>query len=213
MAAIGLLVYGVGGCTMTKAESWRDRLLARLRAQYEARFPRSGQAQARAERSLVDGGSHPQRLYDPYAFRMVAARGARVRDLDGHDIVDYWQGHYANVLGHNPPLVTDALAEALAAGRGLQTGIPEELEAEVAEVLLRQTGDERVRLTTAGSLATMYAIMLARAYTGRGLVLKVGGGWHGAQPLAIRGVRYGTDGLAGVDSLGVSTDGVAETLV
>lgn len=196
-----------------KDGGWREKLLARLRAEYEARFPRSGQAHARAVRSLVDGGSHPQRLYDPYAFRAVAAHGARVRDLDGHDIVDYWQGHYANVLGHNPPEVTGPLAEALGGGYGLQTGLPEELEASLAELLLRQTGDERVRLTTAGSLATMYAIMLARAYTGRELVLKIGGGWHGAQPLAIRGTHFGAQGLAGVDSLGVPGDGPAQTLV
>jgi glutamate-1-semialdehyde 2,1-aminomutase len=193
--------------------NWRDRLLARLRAQYEARFPRSGQAHSRAVRYLVDGGSHPQRLYDPYAFRTVAARGARVHDLDGHDIVDYWQGHYANVLGHNPPVITEPLAEALQDGFGLQTGLPDELEADLAERLLRQTGDERVRFTTAGSLATMYAIMLARAYTGRSLVLKVCGGWHGSQPLAIRGTHYGPQGLVGVDSLGLSQDGPAQILL
>ncbi len=196
-----------------KAEGWREGLLARMVAQYEARFPRSGQAHARAGRHLVDGGSHPQRLYDPYALRIVQARGARVRDLDGHELVDYWQGHYANVLGHNPELVTESLAGALAGGYGLQTGLPEELEADLAALLLRQTGDERARLTTAGSLATMYAIMLARAYTGRLLVLKIGGGWHGAHPLAIRGTHYGAEGLAGVDSLGIPEDGAAQTLV
>lgn len=194
-------------------DTWREALVARLRAQYEQRFPRSAQAQAKAVRYMVDGGSHTIRLTDPFPFRIVQAQGARVRDLDGHDIVDFWQGHYGNILGHNPRLITHALAQALESGLGLQTGFPDELQIALAEVFLRQTGHEQVRFTTAGSLATMYSIMLARAYTGRSLVLKIAGGWHGAQPLALRGTRYGAEGFAGFDSQGLPAEAAAETMV
>jgi glutamate-1-semialdehyde 2,1-aminomutase len=196
-----------------RVESWQEALAARLWDLYEQRFPRSSQAQTRAVHHLVDGGSHTLRLFDPFPFRVASARGSRVRDLDGHEIVDYWQGHYGNILGHNPPIVTEALAEALQGGHGLQTGLVEQTQTELAELLLAQTGDERVRFTTAGSLATMYAIMLARAYTGRAFVLKVAGGWHGAQPLALRGTRYGPEGFAGFDSQGLPEEAATQTLV
>ena len=75
---------------------------------------------------LVDGISHPARLLDPYPFRAAAAKGARVWDIDGNELIDFWQGHFANILGHNPPVIRDTLANALAKRAGLQTGLPEE---------------------------------------------------------------------------------------
>ena len=65
------------------SSGWRDGLLARVHELYTERFPRSAEAYARAQRYLVDGGSHPARMFEPYAFRIVEARGSRVRDLDG----------------------------------------------------------------------------------------------------------------------------------
>ena len=197
----------------TDNRGWRDALLADLRTRYERRFVRSRQAQERALRYLIDGGSHTMRLFDPFPFRAVSAQGSRVRDLDGHEIIDYWQGHYANILGHNPAPITQALAEALSAGHGLQTGIVEETQTDLAELLLSRTGDERVRFTTAGSLATMYCAILARAFTGRTMVIKIAGGWHGAQPLALRGTRFGQEGFGGMDSLGLPAESASETVV
>jgi len=118
-------------------------------------------------------------------------------------VLDFWQGHYANILGHNPEVVADALSGALALGKGLQTGHLGELQAEVAEILTQRTGAERVRFTTSGSLSSMYAMMLALASTGRDLILKVGGGWHGAQPWALKGIRYGEQGFRSLESLGL----------
>jgi glutamate-1-semialdehyde 2,1-aminomutase len=117
-----------------------------------------------------------------------------VEDEDGHRILDFWQGHHANILGHNPPVVTDALASSFSSGFGLQTGFTDELQVRVADVLCERTGAERVRFTTSGSLATMYATMLARSFTGRECVMKVGGGWHGAQPWGLVGVDYHAEG-------------------
>ena len=69
-----------------------------------------------------------------------SAEGSALEDLDGHRILDYWQGHFANVLGHNPPLMRRAMAEALDSGRGLQTGMVHEAEGEVADLVCRCTG-------------------------------------------------------------------------
>jgi glutamate-1-semialdehyde 2,1-aminomutase len=180
------------------------RLIAQLEAAYVARNLRSRQAHERATQTLVDGYSHGARSFAPYGFRASAAQGAHVTDLDGHQLTDFWQGHYANILGHNPPLILEALTAALQRGEGLQTGMLEERETAYAELLARTLGAETVRLTTAGTLATMYAMMMARAYTGRSLVVKVAGGWHGANPLALKGVSTNGQGWDHVDSAGMS---------
>jgi glutamate-1-semialdehyde 2,1-aminomutase len=181
-------------------------LLAELEAAYTQYAPRSRVLQERARRRLVDGGSHTLRLVEPFPPRIAAAKGAWVTDEDGHEILDFWQGHLSNILGHNPQVLTQALARAFEDGSGLQTGFVDRLQVEAAEILCRQTDSERVRFTTSGTLATMYAILLARAFTGRTLVMKVGGGWHGAQPWALKGVGYHAgngDGFQRVESEGV----------
>ncbi len=171
-----------------------QRLLATLAAEYERRSPRSAAINAQALKHLVDGGSHAIRLLSPFPPRIRSARGARVEDEDGHSILDFWQGHHANILGHNPPVITGALSSAFSSDFGLQTGFTDAMQARVAEILCERTGAERVRFTTSGSLATMYATMLARAFTGRECVMKIGGGWHGAQPWGLVGVDYHAEG-------------------
>lgn len=187
------------------------RLLADMAAEYTRRSPRSAALQERARQVAIDGGHHSLRLDRPFPPRVVAARGAWLRDEDGHDILDFWQGHFANILGHNPPALTAVLSAALADGYGLLTGLTDTVQIEAAELLCRCTGAERVRFTTSGSLATMYATLLARAFTGRELVLKVGGGWHGAQPWGLRGVSY-RQGYQQPDSEGLSRSLTEEVL-
>ena len=169
------------------------RLLAVLSEEYTRRSPRSAAINREALRVLVDGGSHAIRLLKPFPPRITAAQGAYVTDEDGHRILDFWQGHHANILGHNPRVITEPLAAALSRGFGLQSGFTDSLQAQAAELLCARTGAERVRFTSSGSLATMYAIMLARAATGREKVIKIGGGWHGAQPWGLVGVDYHED--------------------
>jgi glutamate-1-semialdehyde 2,1-aminomutase len=181
-------------------------LIAELSEALSDRFPRSAAIQRDACRFLLDGGSHTIRLMKPFPPRIVSARGGRVRDEDGHDLLDFWQGHMANVLGHNPEVVTAELARAFATGFGLQAGMTDRLQVEVAEILCRQTGADRVRLTTSGTLAGMYGVLLARAFTGRDLVLKVGGGWHGAHPWSLKGSRYHPQEGLGFGA--VDTDGL-----
>ena len=181
-------------------------LLAELEEAYAEYSPRSGALNERALRVQVDGGSHALRLTQPFPPRIATARGAWLVDEDGHQILDFWQGHLANVLGHNPEVVTAELARAFQSGFGLQTGFTDRLQVETAEILCQQTGAERVRFTTSGSLATMYATMLSRAFTDRTLVMKVGGGWHGSQPWALKGIGFSAANGAGfqkVESGGV----------
>jgi glutamate-1-semialdehyde 2,1-aminomutase len=179
-----------------------SKLMAEIGIEYSERSPTSASLHDDATKYLIDGGSHALRLLQPFSPRIVSADGAWITDEDGHEILDFWQGHYGNILGHNPNFVTDALAEQLKKGFGLQTGFTDRLQIEVAELICQCTGVERVRLTCAGALATMYAIMMARSFTGRTKVLKVGAGWHGANPWGLKGVGY-HDGFDGVDSDGI----------
>jgi glutamate-1-semialdehyde 2,1-aminomutase len=181
-------------------------LLAELAEAYARHSPKSKTLHENAQQVLVDGGSHALRLIHPFPPRIATARGAWLQDEDGHDILDFWQGHLANILGHNPEVVASAMARAFEDGFGLQTGFADRLQAETAELLARQTGAERVRFTTSGTLGTMYSIMLSRAFTGRTLVMKVGGGWHGAQPWALKGIGFSADNGAGYQK--VESEGI-----
>lgn len=181
-------------------------LLAELAEAYTQHSVKSAALNEKAVKYLLDGGSHTLRLTKPFPPRIVAAQGAWLKDEDGHDILDFWQGHMANVLGHNPEVVTMELARALEERFGLQTGFPDRLQVECAEILCQQTGAERVRFTTSGTLATMYAIVLSRVFTGRDMVMKVGGGWHGAQPWGLKGVGF--DAQAGVGFQHVDSEGL-----
>jgi glutamate-1-semialdehyde 2,1-aminomutase len=187
-----------------------SRLVSELENEYVRRAPRSAALHGRAKAVLVDGGSHTLRLIRPFPPRIASASGGWVIDEDGHRILDFWQGHHANILGHNPSVITEALQRQLAKGQGLQTGFTDSLQIETAELLCRQTGMERVRFTTSGSLATMYATLLARAFTGRELVMKIGGGWHGAQPWALKGVDFHAEDHT--DFQHVETTGLPEAI-
>ncbi|MFQ5813576.1 MAG: aspartate aminotransferase family protein [Anaerolineae bacterium] len=190
-----------------------EHLLEELSRQYMSQYPKSREVHQEATKYLIDGGSHALRLFAPYPFRIVSASGSRVRDADGHEILDFWQGHYANILGHNPDIVIQALVELFQGGYGLQTGITDSLQPEFAALLLECIDADRIRFTTSGALATMYAVMLARAFTRRRLILKVGGGWHGANPMALKGVAHREGEFMHVESEGLAKGSSADILI
>jgi glutamate-1-semialdehyde 2,1-aminomutase len=148
----------------------------------------------------------------PFPPRISSSNGAWVVDEDGNRILDFWQGHFANILGHNPAPVVDTLTRCFLEGEGLQSGFVERLQVEVAEILCQQSGYERIRFTTSGALATTYAIMLARAHTGRDLVLKTGGGWHGATAWGLKGLSW-KEGFGEVEGAGIPAAVTEETVI
>jgi glutamate-1-semialdehyde 2,1-aminomutase len=169
-----------------------DRLIAILEAKYRKKTKKSRNLYDRAQKVMVRGGSHTLRLWAPYPFFMARAKGPYVRDIDGNSYIDYWQGHYANILGHNPAVLKKEFERFDPEGGSLHTGFEGESQVRLAELLLKQLGyrDYKVRFTTSGTLATMYAVMLAQAYTGRQGILKIGGGWHGASPYLLKAVKF-----------------------
>jgi glutamate-1-semialdehyde 2,1-aminomutase len=186
---------------------------SRLAEEFASRFPRSAAHFERYGPTILDGTSHAMRWVTPFMPVVRKAEGAAVWDLDDHRMIDYWQGHFGNLLGHNPPLVLRALIETFEAGRGLQSGMLHEIEAEVCERIARLTRTETVRLTTSGSLGTFYSALLARSFTGREIVLKASGGWHGSQPFGLKGVSARGTSFEHLESEGLSRRAADEVLL
>ena len=160
-----------------------------------------------AARAVIPGGvDSPVRAFGSVggtpAF-IESARGARVIDAEGRDYVDLVGSWGPALLGHAHPDVVEAVRRA--AGRGLSFGAPTAAETELAEaVRARVPAAERVRLVSTGTEATMTAIRLARGATGRDLVVKFAGCYHGHSDglLAAAGSGLATGGLPG-SALGV----------
>ncbi|NIM13531.1 MAG: aminotransferase class III-fold pyridoxal phosphate-dependent enzyme [Candidatus Aminicenantes bacterium] len=181
----------------------KDKLLRDLIKRYRQTHKKSEALFKKASQLQIKGGSHNLRLFTPFPFYDVHSSGSTVTDIDGNTYIDFWQGHFGNILGHNPRIVVEALTDWFQKGQGLATGFPGNLQMELAELILKQIGTDKIRFTTSGTLSTMYATMLARAFTKRELVMKVGGGWHGAQPFALKGITAFRNGLNQMESAGL----------
>ncbi len=181
----------------------KKKLLQDLIHDYTRTHKKSEAFFQRASQFQVRGGSHNLRLFMPFPFYDVHSQGSTVTDVDGNSYVDFWQGHFGNILGHNPKFVLDTLIDYYKQGNGLSTGFPSTLQSELAELLLSRISAEKIRFSTSGTLATMYAVMLSKAKTNRDLVMKVGGGWHGSQPYALKGISLYERGLTKVESAGL----------
>ncbi len=181
----------------------KERVLKKLVKNYRLKHKKSEALYKKASQYLIRGGSHNLRLFEPFPFYDVHSSGSRVTDVDGNTYIDFWQGHFANVLGHNPKIVLEALLDYFKKGQGLTTGFPGTYQSQLAELILKQLKADKIRFTTSGTLATMYALMLAKAFTGRDLVLKVRGGWHGSQPYVLKGISFYDRGLDRLESAGL----------
>jgi len=154
------------------------------------------------------------------AFRAVGgqplfidrAEGAYLYDVDGNRYVDYVLSWGPLILGHAHPRVVAALAEA--AARGTSYGAPSPLELELAKSIRRfMPGIQMIRFVNSGTEATMSALRLARAFTGRDKIIKFEGGYHGHADLLLVQAGSGVATLGLPDSPGVPRAAVADTLV
>jgi glutamate-1-semialdehyde 2,1-aminomutase len=158
-----------------------DRKADRLREQeverYEARTPKSRALFARAERSLPLGVTSSFQVGDPYPIYLSSGRGSYVTDVDGHSYIDYHNGFGTMVVGHAHPKVRAAIERAAEAGTHFAATTESGIE--LAEELKRRFHLDKVRFTNSGTEATMDAIRLARAATGKDVLLKIEGSYHG----------------------------------
>jgi glutamate-1-semialdehyde 2,1-aminomutase len=145
---------------------------------YEELHPGSKRLHERALRVFPDGVTHDIRYFVPFPLYVERAQGSRKYDVDGNEIVDYVMAHGALLLGHNHPRVKDAVAQQLE--RGTHYGASHELEIAWGERVQQLIPSaETVRFTGSGTEATMMAIRLARAYTGRKTLVRFLNHFHG----------------------------------
>ena len=154
---------------------------------YEKRTPRSREAHKRAAERLPMGVASNYRSYDPYPIFVRDGKGGRIHDLDGNEYVDFNLCFGALMAGHLHPAVIRAVQEKL--GTGTMFGMPHNLEWELAEEICERFPVEMVRFGNSGTEATMHAVRLARAATGRERIIKMEGGYHGLHDSALVSVK------------------------
>ncbi|MCC6236903.1 MAG: aspartate aminotransferase family protein [Dehalococcoidia bacterium] len=162
--------------------------MASILETFEAMHQGSKALAERGRAAFPSGVTHDTRAFSPWPIYVERAQGGRKWDVDGNEYVDYIGGHGALLLGHGRPEVTEAAREAL--GHGTHFGSSHRWEVEWAEQVIRMVPcAERVRFTSSGTEATMMALRLARAYTGRERVVKLVEHFHGWHDLVVGRLR------------------------
>ncbi len=175
---------------------------------------------ARAKRLIPGGVNSPVRAYGSVGGTprfLVGARGAYVTDAEGREYVDLVASWGPAILGHTHPEVLEAVQQA--AARGLSFGASTPAETELAELVRERVavGDQRpigkLRMVSTGTEATMTAIRLARGYTGRDLLVKFAGHYHGHSDSLLAEAGSGVATLSMPGSAGITAETAAQTLV
>lgn len=176
---------------------------------------RSRELFERSQQLIPGGVNSPVRAFravggTPIFFR--EGKGARLTDEDGREYVDYVGSWGPLILGHAHPEVVSAVAAA--AARGLSFGAPTALELEMAELLTTSLPSmDQVRLVSSGTEAVMSALRLARGYTGRSVIVKFEGCYHGHSDFLLVKAGSGALTFGNPTSAGVPPELTSHTLV
>jgi glutamate-1-semialdehyde 2,1-aminomutase len=142
----------------------------------------------RAKEVMPGGVSHNVHFFPPYPFFIKKTKGSKIWDADGNEYVDLWMGNFTHILGHRPSVVVHAVEKQLK--EGVHWGLAYEKQIEWAELVQELVPSaEMVRFCCSGTEATMYAVRLTRGFTGKKIILKVAGGWHGANSDLSLGIK------------------------
>jgi glutamate-1-semialdehyde 2,1-aminomutase len=160
----------------TSASRLRD-IIAEQEAVFLRRQPESARMAARASVSLAGGVTSSWQITVPQPIWLTHGRGSKVYDVDGNEYVDLHGGYGAALAGHAHPAMVEAIRAQ--AGLGTHFAQPTENAVVVAEELSRRFGLPQWRFANSGTEATMDAIHLMRSVTGRDLIIKVEGCYHG----------------------------------
>jgi glutamate-1-semialdehyde 2,1-aminomutase len=181
--------------------------------EYLARTPRSAALFERATASIPGGSTRTTVFNPPYPPYMVRGEGLRTWDVDGNEYRDFLGNYTSLILGHSHPAVVEAVTAQVRKASAFAA--PTETEIELAEEIRRRLPSvERLRFTNSGTEATMFAIRAARAFTGRDLVARFDGAYHGTHDTVLPrspGVPEATSDLV-VDLPWGDVDGIERTL-
>ncbi|MCD6057454.1 MAG: aminotransferase class-III [Thermomicrobiales bacterium] len=160
-----------------------------LHAAYMAKFPTSRVWAETSSRLLPGGVAHDGRATTPFPLFITSAAGPRKHDLDGNDLIDYWMGHGALMLGHSPPAIVDAVVTQ--SRLGTHYGASHLAEVRWAQRIIELVPSaERVRFVASGTEATLMALRLSRAATGRSRICRFEGHFHGWHDWVVLGNRH-----------------------
>ncbi len=175
---------------------------------YKQKTPKSHKLYERAKAVIPGGICHNLRYHPPYPCYISHALGSKFWDIDGNEYLDFWQGHYTHILGHANPYIKNRMAELVS--NGMMNGIINPLEVELAELVCELIPSaQKVRFCCSGTEASMYAVRLARSYTKRNKIIKIQGGWHGANSDLLYAVQKPYEKP---DSLGLPNNGVDQVI-
>ncbi len=162
--------------------------------EYVASHPGSAQRYAEALEIFPGGVTHDTRYAQPFPLYMTHGLGPRKWDVDGNEYVDYVSGHGALLLGHSHPAIAEAVTQQIVRGTHLGAGTDEELRwARAIKALMPSV--EKVRFHSSGTEATLMAMRLARAYTGKNKVIKLQDHFHGWHDYAMAGSDRSAPGI------------------
>ncbi len=154
-----------------------DEVIAGEELTFVERQPRSRQLRERASRSLAGGVTSSWQITTPQAVWISHGSGSKIFDVDGNEYVDLHGGYGAGLAGHAHPAIVEAVRAQV--GRGTHFAQPTETAIDVSEELARRFGLPLWRFNNSGTESTMDAIHLMRSITGRDLIIKVEGCYHG----------------------------------
>jgi glutamate-1-semialdehyde 2,1-aminomutase len=167
---------------MSQATVSRSSLVER----YAEAFPRSQKLHEQARQIFPNGVTHDLRHMEPFPVYVDRALGSHKWTVEGRELIDYWSGHGAILLGHSHPAVVEAVQRQME--KATHPGACHEREIEWAQWVQRLVPSvERVRFVSSGTEATMMALRLVRIFTGRPRVLKFAGHFHGWNDFLIPG--------------------------
>ena len=147
---------------------------------------------AKAKKIHINGVHHNIRFFEPYPFITKSAEGKFLKDIDHNKFVDYWMGHWSLILGHAQKQIQKKAAEQLKKGwmHGTSNENAISLSEEISKVV---PVAEKIRYASTGTEATMYSVRLARAVTGKKIIAKIDGGWHGYTTDLLKTVNWPYD--------------------
>ncbi|MEA2594964.1 MAG: glutamate-semialdehyde -aminomutase [Thermomicrobiales bacterium] len=159
----------------------------------------SGAMYERARRSMAGGVPSSYQVRDPWPIYLEEGRGSKVWDVDGNELIDFHNGFGSMVQGHAHPAIVKAVQERVA--RGTHFAAPIEDALVVSEELSRRFGLPLWRYVNSGTEATMDAMRIARAYTGRETVMKIFGSYHGHHDYAMVSISVPYEKIGDRDNL------------
>ena len=156
---------------------------------YKKKTRTSAKLFAKSAKLHVNGVSHNIRFYEPYPFVVKKSSGKNLIDVDDNKYADYWMGHWSLILGHGRKKVKESLKKQVE--KSWMYGTVNEQTIKLSEIISKSVPvAEKIRYVTSGTEATMYAVRLARSVSGRKIIAKVDGGWHGYTSDLLKSVNW-----------------------